>query len=75
MKFRIVSDGTSNGTKILDAKTGEMIEGVQSVKYSIDVLGGGILNLTISGVGADIVADKGTISITHDLPIGSIKDN
>lgn len=31
MKLKIVSDGTPTGTRVLDAATGEMVEGVTSV--------------------------------------------
>lgn len=35
MKIKIVSDGTVHGSKVMDAETGEMLSGVQSVEWSV----------------------------------------
>jgi hypothetical protein len=33
MRLRIISNGTGKGTRVVDAKTGEEIEGVTSVEW------------------------------------------
>jgi len=35
-KIKIVGDGTSRGTKVLDSETGEMMPAVQKVEFSIE---------------------------------------
>ena len=35
IKLKVISDGTPSGTKVVDSKTGEEIEGVRSVEWSI----------------------------------------
>lgn len=35
MKLKIVSDGTSWGTKVVNADTGESVDGVASIDWSI----------------------------------------
>ena len=37
MELKIISDGTSDGTKVVDWKTGEVLEGVTNVEWSIGV--------------------------------------
>ena len=37
MELKIISDGTSDGTKVVDWKTGEVLEGVTSVEWYIGV--------------------------------------
>lgn len=37
IKLKIISDGTSGGTKVVDAKSGRTIEGIKSVNYSISM--------------------------------------
>lgn len=37
MELKIISDGTSDGTKVEDWKTGEVLEGVTNVEWSIGV--------------------------------------
>jgi hypothetical protein len=39
MNLKIISDGTSFGTRIIDADTGVMVDGVQSLKWEIKVGG------------------------------------
>lgn len=36
MKIKIVSDGTARTTKVINAETGEVIEGCYSVKWKVD---------------------------------------
>ena len=35
MELKIISDGTSAGTKVMDRRTGEVLEGVISVEWSV----------------------------------------
>ena len=37
MKVKIISDGTRAGTKIVNAETGESIEGIVSAQFTITV--------------------------------------
>ena len=37
MKVKIISDGTPRGTKLVNAETGEKLEGVTSVEWHISV--------------------------------------
>ena len=36
-KLKIISDGTSNGTALVDVETGQAISNVMSITWSIDV--------------------------------------
>ena len=36
MRVKIISDGTVTGTKVVDAKTGETVEGVDRVRFVAD---------------------------------------
>lgn len=35
MRLKIVSDGTPVGTKVIDTETGEVLEGVVAIKWSV----------------------------------------
>ena len=35
IRLKITSDGTPTGTKVIDSKTGEEVEGIRSVEWSI----------------------------------------
>ena len=37
MKLKIVSDGTTRGTQVVDAETGEVLEGVIGVSFSANI--------------------------------------
>lgn len=37
MKIKIISDGTVHGTEVVNAETGETIEGIVSIEWSIQV--------------------------------------
>lgn len=36
MKFKLISDGTNAGTKLIDEDTGEMVHGIQKITLNID---------------------------------------
>jgi len=37
MKIKIISDGTANGTKVVNAETGELVHHVSSVEWKVSV--------------------------------------
>jgi hypothetical protein len=39
MKLKLISDGTSVGTKLIDEDTGEMVHGIQSLSWEADAEG------------------------------------
>jgi hypothetical protein len=45
MKIKIVSDGTSRNTRVIDAETGEVIQGARKLDYRIAVGGIAICNI------------------------------
>lgn len=47
MKLKFVSDGTQEGTRVVDNKTGEMLENVQGIVYFKNVNEFSILNIRI----------------------------
>lgn len=60
MKIKIISDGTRQGTRIVNAKTGEEIEGVVSVEWDMSVRYGDFesqLTLEIANVQLELVGD------------------
>lgn len=40
MKLKVISDGTAQGTKVVNAETGEELENVFGVQWSLDVRNG-----------------------------------
>lgn len=54
MKLRIISDGTREGTHVIDAETGKEVEGVLKVRISID-RDGVEAEITVAGVDLDII--------------------
>ncbi len=65
MKIKFVSKGTGEDTSVVNAETGEAIEGVVSLEYKVNCGEIGFLHLTIAGVDADIECKTGTISLTQ----------
>lgn len=57
MKLRIVSDGTTYGTKVVDER-GERIEGVTFVGWTIKAGASATAVLHLRGVGADVAGDR-----------------
>lgn len=37
MRLKIVSDGTTTGTQLLDADTGQQVHGVQAIRWTCDI--------------------------------------
>jgi len=57
MKVRLVSDGTSIGSKVLNAETGELIENVTIASVSISARGVPTAVLHFANVEMDVVAE------------------
>ena len=57
VKLKIISDGTRRGTRVVNAETGEELEGVQSVCWSSDFDDGPSAEMTVAGVAADLGVD------------------
>ena len=57
MRLKIISDGTSLGTKIIDAETGEVVDFVQRVDFSITVEGSARCTIEILQPAIDIECD------------------
>lgn len=56
MKLKIISDGTSSGTSIVNAETGETINGIVSVDWSVSADSGcSEVNLRVMGVQLELV--------------------
>lgn len=57
MKIKIISDGTPNGTLVVDADTGEKVDNIYSIKWELLVTDGmadvelGILMVPVELVG------------------------
>jgi uncharacterized protein YrrD len=45
-KVKIIGDGTSRGTKVIDAETGEKLSAVQKVEFSIECGMVGLVRVT-----------------------------
>jgi len=66
-KLKVISDGTSKGTKVVRADTGEMLLGVRSVSWMLGVGGRSVARLEIIGV--EIEADIEMVEIhASDAP-------
>jgi hypothetical protein len=57
MKIKIVSDGTSLGSKVVNTKTGEKIDGISRIELIIDAATGLDCTITAFDVDVDIDAD------------------
>jgi len=55
MKLKIISDGTANGTKVINASTGEPILGVQMINFMATTDGECEALLSVVGVQCEIV--------------------
>ena len=69
-KIRIISDGTGNTTRVMDAETGEQIDGVFRVKWSVDATGIASAQLWVWNVQIEAVADLEPID-THVVHVSN----
>ncbi len=54
MKIKIISDGIGTNTKIINAETGEIIEGVTSIKWKCSVNKLATATLTFINIPVDV---------------------
>jgi hypothetical protein len=58
--IRIISDGTTQGTRVFNTKTGEEIPGVYKAEWSLAVDGKAMAILYVHNVGVDVIATEAT---------------
>lgn len=58
MRIKIVSDGTGRGTKVINAETGEVVEGVKSATWSCSARGEAMVVLTFVHVHVEVEGDS-----------------
>lgn len=72
MKIKIISDGTSMGTSVINADTGEAISGVVGVTWECPLRGGSIVTLALKNVPIEASGMLVTEANLNDsLPIGN----
>jgi hypothetical protein len=54
MRVRIQSDGYPASTRVYNVDTGEQVEGITSVRWSLDADGFATVELTLYGVPVDV---------------------
>jgi len=59
MRLRITSDGTGEGTQVQDVATGELLEGLAHVHWSVDAHGRARCVIAVHEVGGDLFVDDG----------------
>jgi len=57
MKIKIISDGTSQGTSVVDAESGEVVPGVQLVNFTCAVGEAPEAFLHVVGISCEIVTE------------------
>lgn len=65
MKLKIISDGTPQGTSIVDIETGERLERVTSIKWSIDAKWLAVATIELCEIPVDIVGDFEKVTKTE----------
>ncbi|MEX2444503.1 MAG: hypothetical protein WD492_12920 [Alkalispirochaeta sp.] len=58
MKLKVVSDGTPEGTQVMSAETGELIEGLTEVRFRVPADGLPIARITVERIEADVQGDE-----------------
>ena len=76
-RFKIISDGRVNGTRVIDTETGEVLDNVESITWDIGV--GRVSSATITLIGLPVeieteatIKTKGIQIKTHHLPLISV---
>jgi hypothetical protein len=73
MNIKIISDGTATGTKIVDTTTGEQLNGVTKLTYTIESGGLAKAILELEPISAEIVGYIGTdCECTYPLLVSGI---
>ena len=57
MRVKIESDGTSRGTRVVNADTGEELDGVREIEWSWERGYGVRVRLVLDATGADVASD------------------
>jgi hypothetical protein len=73
MKIKIVSDGTSEGTKVLDALSGEPVSGVQMINFMCGADGVPEALMHIVGIQCEIITDA-AVDLAPDLNPYKVED-
>lgn len=69
MKLKIISDGTVAGTNVVNAETGETVEGVTYAEWNMHVEDGtSRACVFLSGVQIEAIATEATVSISEAQP-------
>lgn len=78
MKIKITSDGTPRGTKVIDQKTGEELEGVLMLSWTMAAEEAvGVVTLELVGVPCDIVTEARNIQVSPlvQVPAGMVVED
>jgi hypothetical protein len=65
MRVKFTSDGTREGTRLVDAETGELIEGVQSLYYSASANNCGFLSVSFVFPDVDVKVNDKTNGVVN----------
>ena len=60
MKVKVISDGTSHGTSVIDKETGEALEGIMNIDIFIDPYSV-VAKITLVGVELDLDIEDGEV--------------
>lgn len=55
MKLKLISDGTTQGTKVVDIKSGEMIENVYHIRWELTTGGKSMMILDLVDIPAEVI--------------------
>jgi hypothetical protein len=65
MRVKFISDGTREGTRLVDAETGDLIEGVQSLCYSANANNCGFLSVSFVFPDVDVKVNDKTNGVVN----------
>ena len=67
MRIKIISDGKPTGTRIVNAETGERIEGVTGIKWSLGLKSLAECELRLINIAVEIVGEVGELVETTQI--------
>ena len=67
MKFKITSDGTSTGTRLINSSTGEVVSGVTKLIWQADADGNISCTVTLIGVEIDAFGELSYMASTPEF--------